>query len=67
MKKHLKRLVLHRETLLELDRSDTRLAAGGLTVFTGCYSFCPDNCDYSNDPYINTCYTCGGTCTTNLC
>jgi hypothetical protein len=67
MKKHLKRLVLHRETLLELDRLDTRLAAGGVTVYTGCDSFCPAACEQSNHPYINTCYTCADSCTTNLC
>jgi len=61
MKKNkLKKLVLNRETLAELDGPGLTRAAGGATVTCQ-----PDNCDYSNGR--NTCLTCNLTCTTNQC
>lgn len=65
-----KKLVLNRETLAGLDRSDLQRAAGG-TGYT--YYNCPSftcqapygNCQYSDGR--NTCFTCEATCTTNYC
>jgi hypothetical protein len=56
MKKELKtkRLVLCRETLVELDRLDLRQVDGGATAL----------CEWSGRA---TCGTCVQTCTTNLC
>ena len=59
MKKTMKKLVLCRETLRELDRLDLPQAAGGATVTCR-----PAICDFSGR---NTCTTCQLTCTTNLC
>lgn len=53
-KKPLSKLVLNRETLVELDRMSLGNAAGGITTF----------CDYSG---YRTCTTCQVTCTTNYC
>lgn len=53
MKKTMKRLVLNRETLANLDEGLDK-AAGGITRF----------CTFSGD---NTCQTCIATCGTNLC
>ncbi len=64
MKKHPRKLVLHRETLLELDRSSMKPVAGGAN--TGLRNSCPQVCEYSY-PYRNTCNSCQQTCTTNLC
>lgn len=66
MKKKLKKLALHRETLAELDRSDDlQGVAGGATMNTcPSYTCYPANCDFSGR---NTCATCQLTCTTNLC
>jgi hypothetical protein len=58
-KKDLKKLVLNRETLAELDRFDLWQAHGGATVTCR-----PDFCDFSGR---NTCTTCQLTCTTNYC
>jgi hypothetical protein len=58
LKKTPKKLVLCRETLLELDRFDLR-AAGGATRTCR-----PDFCDFSGRA---TCTTCQLTCTTNFC
>lgn len=55
----MKKLVLCRETLRELDRLDLPQAAGGATVTCR-----PAVCDFSGR---NTCTTCQLTCTTNLC
>jgi hypothetical protein len=67
MKKTMKkRLVLHRETLGNLEHG-LQQAAGGATAVTQCGSqSCPVICTFSanND---NTCVTCAGTCTTNNC
>ena len=54
-KNPLRKLVLNRETLVELDRMNLEHAAGGAPT-----RFCP----YSG---YNTCGTCEATCTTNLC
>lgn len=54
MKKKLKRLKLHRETLVHLNQRDLREVAGGATRF----------CQFSGQA---TCNTCAATCTTNLC
>lgn len=66
MKKTLKKLTLHRETLIELDRPDLGWVAGGATFQYTCPSFTcyPDNCDFSRRA---TCTTCAMTCTTNYC
>jgi hypothetical protein len=56
VKKTIKKLVLHRETLMELDRPDLQVAFGGVTLKA---------CTFSGG--IQTCATCGGTCQTNLC
>lgn len=58
-KKELKKLVLNRETLAELDRFDLWQAHGGATQTCR-----PDFCDFSGR---NTCTTCQLTCTTNYC
>ncbi len=65
MRSKTKKLVLHRETLSDLDRSQLGNAAGGGTLQT-CPSFTcyPGNCDYSGRA---TCLTCKLTCTTNYC
>lgn len=64
MKKNPKKLVLHRETLLELNRRDIRSAVGGATATC---NTCPADCQYSYHPILATCNTCRQTCTTNLC
>lgn len=56
MKKKLKKLVLNRETLAELDRPELQAAAGGATGARAC--------PYSG---YRTCTTCQATCTTNYC
>lgn len=53
-KKPLSKLVLNRETLVELDRMSLGNAAGGYTP----------RCQYSG---YGTCGTCEATCTTNFC
>lgn len=71
MKKNkLKKLVLNRETLAELDRPGlTRVAGGGATDYNyTCPSVTcqPAQCDFSNGQ--QTCLTCDNmTCTTNFC
>jgi hypothetical protein len=59
VKKGFKKLVLHRETLRELDGLSG--VVGGAATQT-CQ---PDYCDFSNGR--NTCTTCIATCTTNYC
>jgi hypothetical protein len=49
-----KKLVLNRETLVQLEEPNLALAAGGATL----------RCEYSG---YQTCATCGQTCGTNLC
>lgn len=59
-KKMLRRLVISRETLLELERQDAKRAAGG-GVTT------PPDCQFSKFNQA-TCFTqYGDTCRTNLC
>ncbi|HEX4497131.1 MAG TPA: hypothetical protein VIE43_15770 [Thermoanaerobaculia bacterium] len=67
MKKTMKkRLLLNRETLVNLDHS-LKQAAGGATAVTQCGSqSCPVICTFSANG-DNTCVTCAGTCTTNNC
>jgi hypothetical protein len=60
LKKLPKKLVLSRETLVDLDRMDLPHALGGAVSKT-CR---PNICDFSGR---NTCTTCQLTCTTNLC
>lgn len=58
VKKKLKKLTIHRETLLSLDRLHLQLAEGGATVdctYTNCCSGLP------------SCATCGGQCGSRLC
>ncbi len=70
MKKTHKRLTLHRETLIELDRAELTPVNGATTEYSTCYGCasytCMPVCQYSG-PNRNTCLTCAGTCTTNLC
>lgn len=58
LKKNVKKLVLHRETLLELDRLGSWVAGGATQTCR------PDFCDFSGRA---TCTTCQMTCTTNYC
>ncbi|HZF08914.1 MAG TPA: hypothetical protein VFE33_09010 [Thermoanaerobaculia bacterium] len=58
-KKKVRKLSLHRETLVELDRFDSVVGGATLTC-TGC----PNVCEWSGRA---TCNTCQLTCTTNLC
>jgi hypothetical protein len=58
MKKIIKKLVLNRETVADLD-GDLRLANGGATITCR-----PLACQYSG---YQTCNTCQATCTTNYC
>jgi hypothetical protein len=61
LKKLHKKLMLHRETLVDLSRAEIRPVVGGFSPRT-----CPQVCDFSNGR--NTCTTCNNqTCTTNLC
>ena len=53
MKKQVKKLVLSRETLVDLEENLVQVA-GGYTA----------RCQYSG---YNTCNTCAATCTTNYC
>jgi hypothetical protein len=59
VKKKVKKLMLHRETLMELDGTDLGLAGAAATQT--CY---PSPCDVSRR---NTCTSCQLTCTTNFC
>jgi hypothetical protein len=59
VKKTPKKLVLHRETLRELDGLGHVVGAAATKTCQ------PLNCDFSNGR--NTCTTCQLTCTTNLC
>lgn len=61
LKKNLKKLTLHRETLLELDRLGSWVVGGAASQT--CY---PDVCDFSARNRA-TCTTCQMTCTTNYC
>lgn len=61
MKKQTKKLVLNRETLVQLENGLGRVA-GGATY--NCSASCPDVCTFSG---YRTCNTCGATCGTNLC
>jgi hypothetical protein len=60
LKKLPKKLVLSRETLVDLDRMELPRALGGAVSQT-CR---PNFCDFSGR---NTCTTCQLTCTTNFC
>ena len=54
MKTRDKKLMLNRETLVELEQGDLQQAAGGVTL----------GCPYSG---YRTCNTCAASCTTNYC
>jgi hypothetical protein len=61
LRKRVRKLALHRETLVDLDRQDLRILAGGVT------RTCPRVCEFSNNG-LHSCATCNNqTCTTNLC
>jgi hypothetical protein len=68
MKKQVRKLTLRKETLADLERGRGQVA-GGTTDVTHCgtESCAPpySACFFSNNQ--NTCLTCAGTCTTNLC
>jgi hypothetical protein len=73
MKKNFKKLSLHRETLIGLDRPALGQVGGGTGVSDYCtqnqytcpsFTCYPDRCQYSGR---NTCFTCEMTCTTNYC
>lgn len=57
-KKTLKKLVLNRETLVELDRADVGQALGGATARCS---------DVVGSCGLNTCTSCSPTCTSRLC
>lgn len=57
MKKGIKKLRLHRETLLSL--TDLGIAVGGITDNTRCGTQCIDGCDRTD----NTCTQCSNLCT----
>ena len=67
MKKRTKKLALSRETLVNLE-SNLSYVAGGITAVADCgtRSCRPPHsgCEWSGQ---QTCTTCRGTCTTNLC
>jgi len=61
MKRLHRKLVLHRETLVELGRSALLPVAGGYSPAS-----CPQICTFSGG--LHTCTTCDNqTCTTNFC
>jgi hypothetical protein len=68
VRKTRKKLTLHRETLVELDRADLQPvngATGAHSTCYGCISYtCRPACEYSGR---NTCTSCQLTCTTNFC
>ncbi len=66
MRKRMRKLALHRETLADLDRSSLKEAVGAATTFATCpsYTCYPGNCDFTGRA---TCTSCQFTCTTNLC
>jgi hypothetical protein len=53
MKKHAKKLTLHRETVRRLSRKETALAAGGITNATICVQSCL--CTQVHCPGTNGC------------
>jgi hypothetical protein len=57
MKKGIKKLRLHRETLRSLTERSLGLAAGGLSEGTGCATNCVDGCIRTD-----TCTQCSNTC-----
>jgi hypothetical protein len=73
MKKQVKKLVLSRETLADLDQLSLGRAATGTGgpygTYNTCYSFTCQapygNCQYSDGQ--NTCFTCESFCTSNYC
>jgi hypothetical protein len=68
MKKTHKRLTLHRETLVGLDRSELTPVNGGTGEYSTCYGCASFTCmPKCQDSGRNTCTTCQGTCTTNYC
>ena len=66
MKKKLKKLVLAKETLVDLE-GNLGPVAGGASTLAGCIS--GTGCNNTGCPYsgYRTCNTCGATCGTNLC
>jgi len=58
MKKGIKKLRLHRETLLSLTERNLGIAVGGVTAGTRCGTEC-DGCDRTD-----TCTQCSKTCIT---
>lgn len=60
-KKSLKKLVLAKETLADLESGLGNVAAGATASCTGCGA---PACPWSG---YRTCVTCGATCGTNLC
>jgi hypothetical protein len=61
MRKKVKKLVLSKETLSDLESGLGEIAGGATASCTGCG---PPACPWSGQA---TCVTCGRTCTTNLC
>jgi hypothetical protein len=68
MKKQAKKLVLNRETLVDLEHR-LKPIVGGLTAWADCgtQTCAPpySACDFSNGQ--DTCISCAGNCTTNYC
>lgn len=61
MQKKMKKLVLAKETLADLESGLGMVVAGATASCTGCGA---PACPWSG---VRTCVTCGQTCTTNLC
>ena len=61
MRKRVKKLVVHRETLRQLDQLTLEQIDGGTGDAT---VTCPERCTWSGR---NTCNSCELTCTTNFC
>ncbi len=61
MKKKLKKLVLSKETVADLESGLGDVAGANTASCTGCG---PPACPESG---LRTCVTCRGTCTSNLC
>jgi len=57
MKKGIKKLRLHRETLLSLTEKGLGIAVGGVSIGTHCGTNCVDGCDRTD-----TCTQCSRVC-----
>jgi len=64
-----RKLALHRETVLDLDRPFLERVAGGNSAeFSNCAacsaaSYCGHKCQFTPVSYVTNCDSCGNTCT----